>query len=79
MRASASMSRPYDYSQLRARTAELGQTDKSVAIAGGMTPATYSLKLNDRGIFSQDQIIAICDFLRIEYVDIPRYFFTHKV
>ena len=75
----AGTSRPYDYSQLKARTAELGLTDRAVAGAGGMTPATYSLKLNGKGVFTQDQIVAICDFLRIEFVDIPRVFFTHKV
>lgn len=79
MKAVAETCRSYDYSQLRARTAELCQTAKAVAVAGGMTPATYSLKLNGHGFFTQEQIIAICIFLRIDFAEIPRYFFTHKV
>lgn len=70
---------PFDYSQLKARTAELGQTDRAVAAAANMTPTTYSLKLNGKGEFSQGQIVDICDFLRIAYDAIPRYFFTQKV
>lgn len=68
--------REYDYSKLKARTAELGKTDKSVATAAKMTPSTYSLKLNAKGEFSQEQICDICDFLHICYCDIPIYFFA---
>lgn len=68
--------RAFNYSQLKARTAELGKTDKTVATAGKMTPSTYSLKLNGKGDFSQEQICDICEFLQITYGDIPRYFFT---
>ena len=67
----------FDYSKLRARTAELGKTDKSVAAAGGMTPSTYSLKLNGMGVFTQKQICGICEFLQINSRDIPLYFFAH--
>lgn len=66
----------FDYSKLRGRTVEKGKTDKDVAIAAKMNPSTYSLKLNGKGVFSQDQICAICSFLGIEQVDIPAYFFT---
>ena len=71
-----SIRRPFDYSQLKARTAELGKTDRAVATAANMTPSTYSLKLNGKGEFLQEQIIKICDFLNIPYGDIPRYFFA---
>lgn len=70
---------PFDYSQLKARTAELGQTDRAVAVAAGLTPSTYSLKLNGKGVFSQKQITKICDFLKIAYDAIPQYFFVQKV
>lgn len=76
MKPTKTVKRPYDYSQLKARTAELGQTDRAVSIAAGMTPSTYSLKLNGKGDFAQEQIIRICDFLRIDYGDIPKYFFA---
>ena len=67
----------YNYSQLKARTAELGTTDKAVAKAAGMSPSTYSLKLNGKGEFTQDQICRILAFLDIQYADVHRYFFTH--
>ena len=70
---------PFDYSRLKGRTAEQGYTDKDVANAGNMTPSTYSLKLNGKGVFTQDQIYKICVFLNIEFVKIPAYFFTLKV
>lgn len=76
MRNARAPGKPFDYSQLKARTAELGQTDRAVASAAKMTPSTYSLKLNGKGEFSQDQICAICDFLQICYYDIPKYFFA---
>ena len=66
----------FNYSQLKARTAELGMTDKAVAKAAKMTPSTYSLKLNGKSEFTQEQMCNICDFLHICYCDIPRYFFT---
>lgn len=76
MRSAYARIKPFDYSQLRARTAELGETDRAVAKAAKMTPSTYSLKLNGKGEFSQEQICNICDYLRICYADIPRYFFA---
>jgi len=76
MKKAYAKTKPYDYSQLKARTAELGQTDRAVANAANMTPSTYSLKLNGKGEFTQEQICNICDFLNICYCDIPRYFFA---
>ena len=69
----------FDYSKLRGRIAEMGKTDKEVAVAIGMTPSTYSLKQNGKGVFSQDQICGICSYLGIELVDVAAYFFTRKV
>lgn len=66
----------FDYSKLRGRTVEMGKTDRDVAAAAKMNPSTYSLKINGKGVFSQDQIYAICLFLGIEFVEIPAYFFT---
>ena len=63
--------RPFDYSKLKARTAELGKTDRAVAVAVGMTPSTYSLKLNGKGVFSQKKITSICDFQQNAYNAIP--------
>lgn len=66
----------YNYSQLKARTAELGKTNKAVAMAAGMTPSTYSLKLNGKGEFTQEQIVRIMEFLDIGSADVHRYFFS---
>lgn len=73
------MSISFDYTKLKARTVEMGKTDKAVAIAAKMTPSTYSVKLNGRGEFDQTEMYDICEFLRIDLRDIPLYFFTAKV
>lgn len=69
----------FDYSKLKARTVEMGKTDKMVAKAANMTPSTYSIKLNGRGEFNQTEMYDICNFLLIDLQDIPVYFFTPKV
>ncbi|WP_300611225.1 DUF739 family protein [uncultured Oscillibacter sp.] len=76
MKAAYSRAQPWNYSMLKARTAELGKTDRDVAVAGKMTPSTYSLKVNGKGEFSQEQISDICQFLGIDFSEIPRYFFA---
>lgn len=68
--------KPWNYSELKARTVELGKTDKAVAIACKVTPSTYNLKLNGRGNFLQEQISDICEFLCIDACDILAYFFA---
>lgn len=69
----------YNYSKLRARTAELGKTGKAVAAAAGMSPSTYSLKLNGKAEFSQNEICKIITFLDISAADIGLYFFNKIV
>ena len=69
----------FDYSKLRGKTVEMGKTDKDVALAAGMNPSTYSLKLNGKGVFSQEQIYVICTYLCIKPDEIPAYFFTLTV
>lgn len=76
MRAAYNRTQHWNYSMLKAKTVELGKTDKDVAAAGKMTPSTYSLKVNGKGDFSQEQISNICRFLSIDFCDIPRYFFA---
>ncbi len=79
MKTAYSRAEPWSYSALKARTAELGKTDRDVAVAAKMTPSTYSLKVNGKGEFTQGQISDICLFLDIDFADIPRYFFAHLV
>jgi len=69
----------WDYSKLRGKMREEGQRQEDVGRAAGMTPTTYSLKLNGRAEFRQSEIESICDFLHIPYADIHSYFFTPKV
>lgn len=69
----------FDYKKLRAKIVEEGKTHREVAKAAGITPTTFSLRINNHGVFTQDQIISICEFLEIEIVSIPRYFFALKV
>lgn len=76
MKKTYAADRQFVYSRLRARTIEQGYSDKDVAHAANMTPSTYSIKINGKGQFTQEQICDICDFLCISYVDIPIYFFA---
>ena len=68
--------RKYDYSQLKARTVQLGKTDRMVAEAANISPSTYSIKLNGGSQFTQDEMCSICNFLGIRYGEIPSYFFA---
>lgn len=69
----------YDYSKLKGKTKELGLRQEDVGVAAGLTPTTYSLKLNNKGVFKQSEIEAICQLLNISPDMIPTYFFTPKV
>ena len=69
----------FDYSKLRGRTRELGDSQEEVAKAAKMSPATYSLKLTGKSEFKQCEINDICGFLRIPAVYIGEYFFTEAV
>lgn len=69
----------YDYSKLKGRTKELGYRQEDVGAAAGLTPTTYSLRLNNKGEFRQSEIDAICNFLSIDPELIPAYFFMPKV
>ena len=79
MAKTAAAAMQFNYAKLRGKTAEMGKTDRDVAIAAKMNPSTYSQKLNGKGVFSQEQICSICAFLGIELVDVPAYFFTLAV
>ena len=66
----------YNYSKLIGRTAELGLNQASVALASGMTPATYGLKLKSKSEFTQREIMAIMDLLNIPMNEVEVYFFA---
>ena len=79
LNVSSKKERSYNYAKLRARTVEMSLRDKDVAAASQMAPATYSLKLNGKGEFTQAEICDICALLHIDAADIPLYFFAHSV
>lgn len=69
----------YNYSKLKGRTKEAGLRQEDVGTAAGLTPTTYSLKLNNKGEFKQSEIALICEVLSISPEDIPAYFFEPLV
>jgi len=69
----------WDYSRLKGRMKEAGLRQEDVGAAIGLTPTTYSLKLNSKAEFRQSEIEGICQVLNIPFADIPNYFFTARV
>lgn len=69
----------FDYSKLLGRIRECGITQEMLAKAVGMSESTLSLKLNNKAVFTQNEIKKICVALEIENADILGYFFTQKV
>ena len=69
----------FDYSKLRGRIVEVyGSNSRFVAEFGG-TIQNFSLKLNNKIQFSQNDIRKIIKMLNIPLEDIGTYFFTEKV
>jgi len=69
----------FDYSRLRGAIRENGKTQEEVSAEAALASATFSQKLNNKGLFRQNEITAICDCLHIPYSKISEYFFTLKV
>ena len=69
----------YDYAKLKGRTKEAGYRQEEVGACAGLTPTTYSLKINNKGEFKQKEIEAICRLLQIPADEIPSYFFNKRV
>ena len=64
----------WDYSRLKGRTREAGLRQEDVGSAIGLTPTTYSLKLNCKAEFKQREIERICKVLNIPFAEIPDFF-----
>lgn len=73
------MSIMFDYSKLRGRVKEKGYSQSQVADMIGIAPATYSQKINNKSVFTQDEISRIIKAVDIPMSDIGSYFFTPKV
>lgn len=66
----------YDYSKLRGRIRERGESQDKIAEVARMGKSTLSQRLNNKGVFKQDEIIAICEYLEIQTHEIGAYFFA---
>lgn len=69
----------FDYSKLLGRMREKNITQEVLAERIGNTPATLSLKLNNKAKFKQSEIADICKILDISSNLIGTYFFTIRV
>ena len=69
----------WDYARLKGRIRESGTTQEDLGRKIGLTPATFSLKLNNKAEFKHNEIENICIALNIPPAEIPSYFFTHQV
>lgn len=69
----------FDYSKLRGRIREMFGTEGAFAKAMTLSQQTLSTKLNNKVLFTQDEIKSACSILQIETADIPAYFFTENV
>lgn len=69
----------YDYSKLFGRLRELHKTQEEWAEYINVTPATLNFKLHNKTSFRQPEIFKSCEFLNIPVIEIPEYFFAHKL
>lgn len=69
----------FDYSKLRGRIREKFTTEGAFAEAMNFSKQTLSAKLNNKALFTQDEIRAASSILLIQTAEIPAYFFTEKV
>jgi transcriptional regulator with XRE-family HTH domain len=67
------------YNKLRGRIVEIFGTQKKFADALGISDATVASRLSGRLKFSQDEIIAWCNALKIEANEIGVYFFDYEL
>lgn len=68
----------FDYSKLKGKIKERGLTQEAVAEYVGIDKATFSLKLNNLSLFTQKEILKICEILNISPEDINTYFFQQE-
>lgn len=68
----------YNYSKLKGKMAEQGYTVKSLAKIVGITPTTFSIKLNGCSEFKQNEMILILDALGVNRSEVGQYFFCSE-
>ena len=69
----------FRYNKLRGRIVEIFGTQKNFSDAIGISDATVASRLSGRLKFSQDEIIAWCNALKIEANEIGVYFFDYEL
>lgn len=69
----------YDYSKLRGTIVEKYHTISRLAKKLGKSDAWLSAKLNNKGDFTQTDMVRIMALLDINKKDITLYFFQNKV
>ena len=67
----------YDYSKLKGRLVECGFTQAGLAKRINMSPATLNLKLNNKSVWTQDEIVKCMNALDLKTAD--PYFFRLKL
>lgn len=68
-----------DYSKLRARMTELHISHEDAAGIIGVTPSTFSYKINNRSEFTSSEINKLIIALRIPLDQMAEYFFNSEV
>ena len=69
----------FDYSKLKGRTKEKELRQEDLAHIMGISPTTYSQKINNKSLFTQNEIEALIMPLAILPIEIGAYFFVLKV
>ena len=62
------------YQALRAKMRECQVKHKEVAAATRISSTEFSMKINGRYPFTQDEMYDICAFLKIDINDLSKYF-----
>ena len=63
----------YNFSKLKGRMTEFGYSHKDMAKALGVTPATFSMKINGKRDFTLTELITMSKVLKMESV-MPYFF-----
>lgn len=67
----------YNYSRLLGKIREKGYSQKQLAKAVGISETSINLKLNNKSMFRQDEIVRISEKLEIPLALCDQYFFEH--
>ena len=68
----------FDYSKLLGRIREYGYTQKTLAVAVGMSPTQLNQCLKCKSNFKHKKILAICKVLDIPISEIGSFFYVQK-